>query len=245
MRPLRIALLGLACAVVPPGVGASTGKADTPTVFPTASWQALPSAAQTPACRTALNSARDYLRTLDTTALLAVRDGRSLFSYGDVAAPSILFSARKSLLAMMYGKYVANGSIVLERTLAELDIDDVGGLLPVERGASLGQLLESRSGVYHAAANGGDDHAAAPARGTQAPGSYFLYNNWDFNAAGTAFEQLTGQSLYKTFAEDFAAPLQLEDFDPPGTTAAATPGSRSIWPTTSTCRRATWRGSVI
>ncbi len=211
MRPYRTTLLALACAVVPPG--AAAGNADTPVVFPAASWQTVPSAPQTTACKMALNTARDDLRRLDTTALFAVRDGRVLFSYGDVAAPSILFSARKSILAMMYGKYVADGTIALERTLAELDIDDVGGLSPAERGARLGQLLQSRSGVYHAAANGGDDHAAAPARGSQAAGSYFLYNNWDFNAAGTAFEKLTGQSLYQTFAEDLAAPLQLEDFD--------------------------------
>ena len=74
-------------------------------------------------------------------------------------------------------------------------------------------LLSARSGVYHAAANGGDDASAAPARGSQKPGSYFLYNNWDFNAAGTVFEQLTGRSIYRSFADDLATPLALEDFD--------------------------------
>lgn len=81
---------------------------------------------------------------------------------GPVQAVSIVFSARKSVLPMMYGRYMANGTIDLDRTLADLGIDDVGGLLPIERQARLRDLLAARSGVYHAAANGGDDAAAAP-----------------------------------------------------------------------------------
>ncbi|MFS2163180.1 hypothetical protein [Variovorax sp. Varisp62] len=93
---------------------------------------------------------------------MAVQDGRVLFSEGPVQSVSIVFSVRKSVLSMMYGKYVANGTIDLDSTLADLNIDDVGGLLPIERQAKLRDLLAARSGVYHAAANGGDDAAAAP-----------------------------------------------------------------------------------
>ncbi len=197
-------LLASGCTTAPP--------AASPT-FPEASWATAPEPASASACRRSLDATRTYVRTLDTTALMAVQDGRVLFSEGPVQAVSIVFSVRKSVLSMMYGKYVANGAIDLDRTLAELGIDDIGGLLPIERQARLRDLLAARSGVYHAAANGGDDAAAAPPRGSQAPGSYFLYNNWDFNAAGTAFERLTGQGIYQAFAQDLAAPLQLEDFD--------------------------------
>jgi CubicO group peptidase (beta-lactamase class C family) len=144
---------------------------------------------------------------------MAVQDGKVLFSYGPTDLVSILFSARKSILAMLYGKYVEDGTIDLEKTLADLGIDDLGGLLPIERQAKLRHLMTARSGVYHLAANSGDDLAFAPPRGSQVPGSYFLYNNWDFNAAGTAFESLTKRSIYSAFAGDFANPLQLEDFD--------------------------------
>ncbi len=144
---------------------------------------------------------------------MAVQDGRVLFSEGPIQRASIVFSVRKSVLSIMYGKYVANGTIDLDRTLADLSIDDVGGLLPIERQAKLRDLLTSRSGVYHVAANAGDDGMAAPPRGYQMPGRYFLYNNWDFNAAGTVFESLTGRNIYQTFADDLAKPLQLEDFD--------------------------------
>lgn len=193
--------------------GFTTTTPAAPLTFPGESWKEIPETELAAACRDDLKTARDYIRTLDTTALMAVQDGRVLLSEGPVEIVSIVFSVRKSVLSMLYGKYVASGIINLDRTLAELSIDDVGGLLPAEREATLRDLLASRSGVYHAAANSGDDAAAAPPRGSQTPGSYFLYNNWDFNAAGTAFERLTGRGIYQAFAADFASPLQLEDFD--------------------------------
>lgn len=193
--------------------GFTTTTPAAPLNFPGVSWEEIPDSELGSTCRDDLKTARDYVRTLDTTALMAVQDGRVLLSEGPVETVSIVFSVRKSVLSMLYGKYVASGTIKLDRTLADLGIDDVGGLLPTEQQATLRDLLTSRSGVYHAAANGGDDAAAAPPRGSQTPGSYFLYNNWDFNAAGTAFERLTGRGIYQTFADDLAAPLQLEDFD--------------------------------
>ncbi|CAN7441332.1 beta-lactamase family protein [Acidovorax sp. LjRoot118] len=211
-------VLASGCAIPPPAVTAApashAASVAAPT-FPAATWQAWPAPGVGSTCQRELQAARDYVHTLDTTALMAVRDGRVLFSEGPVERVSIVFSVRKSILSMMYGKYVASGAIDLDRTLADVGMDDaVGGLLPIERQARLRDLLAARSGVYHAAANGGDDAAAAPARGSQAPGSYFLYNNWDFNAAGTAFERLTGRSIYQAFADDLATPLQLQDFAP-------------------------------
>lgn len=211
-------VLASGCAIPPPAVTAAPASHAAPVAtaaLPGATWQAWPAPAAGSACQRELQAARDYVRTLDTTALMAVRDGRVLFSEGPVERVSIVFSVRKSILSMLYGKYVASGAIDLSRTLADLGMDDaVGGLLPIERQARLRDLLAARSGVYHPAANGGDDAAAAPARGSQAPGSYFLYNNWDFNAAGTAFERLTGRGIYQAFADDLATPLQLEDFVP-------------------------------
>jgi CubicO group peptidase (beta-lactamase class C family) len=220
MKTILIRALALCCActsLMMLGACTSTPEkqrtaADVAT-YPTVSWDVIPPSSLGDACRHDLDAAREYLHTLDSTAVMAVQDGRVLFSYGPVQTVSILFSARKSVLSMMYGQYVANGTIDLGRSLADLGLDDIGGLLPIERQARLRDLLSARSGVYHAAANGGDDSSFAPARGSQQPGSYFLYNNWDFNAAGTVFERLTGRSLYQTFANDLATPLALEDFD--------------------------------
>ncbi|MET3130073.1 CubicO group peptidase (beta-lactamase class C family) [Oxalobacteraceae bacterium GrIS 1.11] len=206
MFPLSRAL---SCCLMALGL---SGCAAALPVFPGASWETIPAPGAN--CRRDLDATGAYLQSLSSTALMAEQDGRVLFSYGPVEQAGYIFSARKSILAMMYGKYVENGSIELDATLAELGIDDIGGLLPIEGQARVRDLLTARSGVYHLAANPGDDAGAAPPRGSQAPGSYFLYNNWDFNAAGTVFERQTGRGIYQAFAQDLAAPLQLEDFDP-------------------------------
>jgi CubicO group peptidase (beta-lactamase class C family) len=40
-----------------------------------------------------------------------------------------------------------------------------------------------------------------------------LYNNWDFNAAGAVFEQLTGRDIYDELERQLAVPLGFEDWD--------------------------------
>jgi hypothetical protein len=54
-------------------------------------------------------------------------------------------------------------------------MDDIGGLLPVEKKATVRHLITARSGIYHAASNAGDSSADAPDRGSQEPGEYFLH----------------------------------------------------------------------
>jgi CubicO group peptidase (beta-lactamase class C family) len=124
------------------------------------------------------------LRAGATTGCLVVRSGSVLFEYGDVRQTSYIASARKSLVSMLYGRYVRSGMIPLEKTLRALGIDDVGGLLPSELDATIGDLLAARSGVYHSAANLGDAANLALVRGSVRHGTHFLYNNWDFNALG-------------------------------------------------------------
>ncbi len=180
--------------------------------LPPSTWWRPDAGERTPACRAAFDSIHADLAHSPTTTLLAVHGRDVVFSFGPVDHATLIHSARKSLLAMLYGAPVEQGTIRLDETLAELGVDDIGGLLPIEREARVRDLLAARSGVYHAAANPGDDSAAAPPRGSQAPGRYFLYNNWDFNAAGDVYEQLTHRDLYRAFEEDIAAPLGLEDF---------------------------------
>lgn len=159
------------------------------------------------------NQLEEKLYSWPTTALLVVRGGKVAYSYGDVAQVSYLASARKSVLSLLYGKYVANGTIDLQRTLADLGIDDDGGLLPIEKTATIRDLLISSSGVYHPAGSPGSG-SDMPPRGSKKPGTFFCYNNWDFNVAGTVFEQLTGQTVFEALADDLAGPLGFEDFDP-------------------------------
>ena len=163
---------------------------------------------------TALRPVVDALEALPTTAFLVLDQGQVVLDHGATTTPGYLASARKSVLSALYGPAVANGTVRLDATLGELGIDDIGGLLPQERLATVRDLLTSSSGVYHPPATVAGPEEDAPARGTRPPGALFHYNNWDFNALGTVFERCTGRSVFAALAEDLAAPLGFEDFDP-------------------------------
>lgn len=160
-----------------------------------------------------LKKAKQYIiDSLNTTGMMVVVGGESIFEYGSLERVSYIASCRKSVLAMLYGKYVENGTIDLNATMADLGIDDIGGLLPIEKKATVHHLIKARSGVYHDASNPGDDAASRPKRGSKKPGSYYLYNNWDFNVAGAVFEQLTGKSIYSALLNDIARPIGMQDY---------------------------------
>jgi CubicO group peptidase (beta-lactamase class C family) len=182
-------------------------------VFPGAEWERIADPETAGYCADKLALVTDRAKQMSTTAMMAVVGGRVLYEYGDLTTVSYLASVRKSVLAMLYGNYVESGKIKLDKTLAELEIDDIGGLLPIEKQATVADLLGARSGVYHEASNPGDSLASAPPRGSQKPGTYFLYSNWDFNALGTIFEQETKQSIYDALEKDLVVPIGMRDFD--------------------------------
>ncbi len=182
-------------------------------VFPGTEWESIENPESVGFSSVRLAAVRTWLQSLDTTALMVVVGGRSLLTYGDLTHVSYLASGRKSVLALLYGKQVENGTIALDRTLADLKFTDVGGLKPTELDATIQHLLAARSGIYHPASNGGDDLAHAPPRGSVRPGTRFLYNNWDFNAAGAIFEQATGRNIYDALESDLARPTGMQDFD--------------------------------
>ena len=161
-----------------------------------------------------LRRAWEFIRdSSNTTGLIVVDRGRVVFEFGDVEELSYVASVRKSILAMLYGKHVESGTIDLEKTLADLGMDDVGGLLDIEKQATIHHLITARSGVYHAASNSGDNLADAPERGSQQPGAYMLYSNWDFNAAGAVFERETGVDIYDALETQLAIPLGFQDWE--------------------------------
>ena len=49
--------------------------------------------------------------------------------------------------------------------------------------------------------------ALAPPRGSGRPGRYFLYNNWDFNALGTIYQQQTGNTVFEALDAELAKPF--------------------------------------
>ena len=218
MKNARMRSLGMAVGVLVALLGlapTATQVATTP-VFPGATWEYvgrddLRAYGWAP---DAVQKLTAFIRDdSNTTGLVVVDRGRVVYRYGDIEELSYVASVRKSILAMLYGYWVENGTIDLKRTLDDLHIDDVGGLLPIERKATIEQVITARSGVYHPASYAGDDLAEAPPRGSQQPGAYMLYSNWDFNVAGAIFEQLTRRDIYDELQAQLAIPLQFEDWD--------------------------------
>ena len=116
--------------------------------------------------------------------------------------------------------------------------------MAVEEGATLRNLLMARSGVYLPSGNE-ELTVLSPRRGSYSPGTYFQYQNWDFNAAGAAFEKLTGRDIFDALETDLARPIGMQDFERARQRKKATaPPTRSFGNTRCICRRATWRGSV-
>jgi CubicO group peptidase (beta-lactamase class C family) len=77
------------------------------------------------------------------------------------------------------------------------------------------QLLEARSGVYHPALYETPDMAKLrPPRGSHPPGTFWYYNNWDFNALGTIYEHATGAGIFEAFDRQIAKPIGMQDYQP-------------------------------
>lgn len=218
-RPRAATLVVVALLVALAGSSTVPSASPQSVVFPGAEWERVADPSAAGYCQQGLDAATARVKQLPTTAMTVVVGGRVLWDYGDQRFLSYLASVRKSILAMMFGKPVAAGKIRLDQTMAELGIDDVQGLMPEEKTATVADLLGARSGVYHPAANAactgcGSTMGDPPGpRGSVPHGTHFLYNNWDFNALGTIFERATGKNIYDAFAEDFAGPMQLQDFD--------------------------------
>jgi CubicO group peptidase (beta-lactamase class C family) len=173
----------------------------------------------------ASEAVRTRAEKIGTSVLLILREGRRVFQFGDITRKYMCDSIRKPFLGCLYGIYRDRGITSLDLTLAQLGIDDVPrSLTDEEKRASIRDLLMSRSGVYHEA--GGEARSmidARPPRGSHKRGTFFYYNNWDFNALGTIFEQLTGQGVFDAFHRDIAVPIGMEDFSPDDCTYVVEP----------------------
>lgn len=151
------------------------------------------------------------LRRLDVTAAQVQHAGRIVIQVGDVSRPVHIHSIRKSIISALFGQAHDRGEIHLRATLGELGIDDTPHLTDEEKSATIEDLLTARSGVYLPT----DDDAplAHPPRGSHPPGTFWCYNNWDFNVLGNIYERLTARSLFIAFGHDLARPLGMTDWD--------------------------------
>jgi CubicO group peptidase (beta-lactamase class C family) len=147
---------------------------------------------------------------------MIVWHGKIVDAWGPTDRKISSFSVRKSLISALYGIYTAEGVIDPSATLGQLGIDDAPNPLTAqEKHAKVVDLLRSRSGVYHPV----DFETKAqvtgrPARDSHSPGTFWFYNNWDFNALGTIFEMRTHRSIGDAFYERIARPIGMQDFKP-------------------------------
>lgn len=146
---------------------------------------------------------------------MVLHQGQTLFTWGDITRKSNLYSVRKSLLSALIGQAVDRGEIHLDATLAQLGIDDRQSLTDVEKQATVRDLLQSRSGIYHPSVYETPEMLAMkPARHRYRPGEAFVYNNWDFNALGTIYEKMTGLGIFAALDERIARPIGMQDYSP-------------------------------
>jgi CubicO group peptidase (beta-lactamase class C family) len=145
---------------------------------------------------------------------MVVVGGQVLDEWGETSTRYNVHSIRKSFLSALYGIHVREKRIDLSRTLAELGVDDnEPSLTAVEKQATLADLIKARSGVYHPALyETAAMKAARPPRGSHPPGSFWYYNNWDFNVLGAVFERQVKNGLFREFEERIADPAGMEDF---------------------------------
>ncbi len=160
-----------------------------------------------------LKEAKEYSKIIGSAAMVFIHDGKIVISLGDVRYKFQTRSIRKSFLNAIYGIHVYEGNIDLYKTLADLNIDDIPTLSEEEKKARVIDLLKSRSGIYHAAAyETSSMRNYRPTRGSHSAGSYWYYNNWDFNTLVTIFEQETNTKVFKEFYRCISVPLQMEHF---------------------------------
>ena len=97
-----------------------------PPIFPGEEWSYHEDPASAGWSEEGRDAFRSYL--VDSTVItgcVIVHKGQIVFEYGDVVENSYIASCRKSVLAMLYGKYVLDGQIDLNKTVGDLGLDDV------------------------------------------------------------------------------------------------------------------------
>jgi len=207
---LRHALIAALLTVLLPGRHATAQDR-----FPGAEWAQVP-AAQAGWSEPELAKAQAWSQQIHSTAVMVVHHGVVVAEWGDTAKRTELASVRKSLLSALIGIAVADRKIDLNSTLAQLGIDDnPPSLTDAEKQATVRMLLESRSGVYHVALyETPGEIRKRPQRGSHTPGTFWYYNNWDFNALGTIYEHATGTGIYDALDRLIARPIGMQDYRP-------------------------------
>ncbi|MEM7564559.1 MAG: serine hydrolase, partial [Pseudomonadota bacterium] len=185
-----------------------------PEIFPGTTWMKYQSPEEAGWSSEKLAKARHWFDEADSAALMVIYNGAVLLQWGDTQRRYKNHSVRKSLLSALYGNAVGTGEIRLDATLDSLGINDDLPLTETEKTATVSDLLKSRSGIYIPAAYESRSMAESrPERGSNKPGEYWYYNNWDFNVLGSIYRQQTSTDVFEAFDHLIARPLQMQDYE--------------------------------
>jgi CubicO group peptidase (beta-lactamase class C family) len=217
---VRLVFFLLLCIQIFPlaDVAAQSASARTQTrdSFPGKSWSSLSSPETARWSKEKLDAAHAYADSIHSAAVMVIQGGEVVDQWGDIDKKITSYSVRKSLISALYGIYAAEGVIDIHQSLEQLGVDDSPDpLTKEERQARVVDLLGARSGVYHPV-----DFETSfikknrPPRGSHAPGTFWYYNNWDFNALGTIVEKKTGLKIGEAFYQRIAKPTGMQDFQP-------------------------------
>jgi CubicO group peptidase (beta-lactamase class C family) len=181
--------------------------------YPGESWKIADSPAQYGFDSQKLQEAEEYSSSINTAAVVIVKDGIIVDEWGSVETKYMTHSIRKSFLSALYGNYVKDGTVDMDKTIEELGIKDEPPLTDTEKKATIRDCMKARSGVYHTALYESEGmKALKPERHTMRPGTHWYYNNWDFNVLGSIFEMKTGKKIFEALEEEIAKPIGMEDF---------------------------------
>lgn len=196
-------------------LGSCAGDSSDETAFPGSEWEVMDNPETYGWSMEGLQKARELTDELDTASIMVIHKGKVVDSWGDLDYKYRCHSIRKSFLSALYGIQVAEGTIDLDATMEELEIDDNEGLSDSEKQATVQMLLQARSGIYHPALfETAAMTAAKPERYSHEPGTNYHYNNWDFNASGTIYEMLSGELIHESFKDRIADPIGMQDYVP-------------------------------
>lgn len=196
--------------------GIPAGQQPTSCGFPARNWSHITAVEQSQWSVQKLLLAQQYADSIHSSSVMIVQCGRVVGEWGDTSKKITSFSVRKSLISALYGIYSAEGVIEINQTLEQAGVDDLPPTLTKkEREARIVDLLRARSGVYHPVDFETDyQKKTRPVRGSHSPGTFWFYNNWDFNVLGTVFEKKTGLKIGDAFYQRLAIPIGMQDFQP-------------------------------
>jgi CubicO group peptidase (beta-lactamase class C family) len=152
-------------------------------------------------------------RNSNANSIVLLHKGKIVYTFGDYCRRIKCHSMRKTFLSALYGIYIDRGMIDTAATIGDLNITDITPLTSNEKEAQVSDLLKARSGIYLPSGQETIDmKKSRPQRGSHPHGTFWYYNNWDFNVLGTIFRRKTSKDIFEAFKEHIADPLYMEDF---------------------------------